>query len=161
MMQKKTIRIINDIGVRVGKDIRDYWGAAAALLVYTVLLDHIFDAFCPMVIIFGLPCPGCGLTRSVLYLASGQIYRSIWINPMGIPIVGILIYFFWNRYIIGRKAKWIVPLIIIAIVLLVILYIWRMYAFFPDRVPYVYTPDNVLSQNSAFYEQMLHYLRIL
>lgn len=152
---------VKGIWGRIRRDIAEYWAAVAVLAVYTILVNLIFHAFCPMVIISGLPCPGCGLTRSIVYLASGRIGQSVYINPMGIPIACILIYFFWNRYIIGRSAKGMTQLIAVAVILLLLLYFLRMHSFFPNRIPYVYTEKNILSQNFAFYDKILHYLRIL
>lgn len=152
---------MREIGKRIWHDVETYWAAAAALALYTVMVNLLFHHFCPMVIISGLPCPGCGLTRSFVYLASGKVQQSIYINPMGIPIAGILIYFFWNRYILGRKAKWMMRLIIIAVVMLLVLYFWRMYVFFPNRVPYIYTEGNILSHIFVFYEEILHEAGIL
>lgn len=152
---------IKEVGQRICHDIEEYWAAALVLILYTIVVNLIFHAFCPMVIIFGFPCPGCGLTRSLIYLLSGQIAQSVYINPMGIPVFCILTYFFWNRYIIGRNAKWIMPFTVGAIILLVMLYFWRMYNFFPNRIPYVYTENNILSKSSAFYQQILHDLNIL
>lgn len=163
-MEKK-VRCMSDdvkgIFVRIRRDIAEYWPAAAALALYTVVVNLIFHAFCPMVIISGFPCPGCGLTRSFLYLASGRIMQSVQINPMGIPIAGILVYFFWNRYIIGKKAKGMSALMVIAVILLLALYVCRMHSFFPNRMPYVYAEKNILSRNFAFYDKILHDLRIL
>lgn len=152
---------MREIGKRIWHDVKAYWAAAAALALYTIMVNLLFHHFCPMVIISGLPCPGCGLTRSFIYLASGRIQQSIYINPMGIPIAAILIYFFWNRYILGREAKWMMRLIIIAVVMLLVLYFYRMYVFFPNRVPYIYNEGNVLSQVFVFYDEILHEAGIL
>ncbi|MCH5256861.1 MAG: DUF2752 domain-containing protein [Lachnospiraceae bacterium] len=148
-------------GARIWKDIREYWMAAVVLLVYTIAVNLIFHNFCPMVIVSGLPCPGCGLTRSIVCLISGRLSQSLYINPMGIPIACILIYFFWNRYITGRKAKGMTVLITCVVFMLLVLYICRMYMFFPNRVPYVYTENNILSRYFSIYEQILHGFRIL
>ncbi len=32
----------------------------------------------------GLPCPGCGLTRSFIRLAHGRVVESIWFHPLGL-----------------------------------------------------------------------------
>lgn len=152
---------MKEIWKRIRQDVEEYWVSALVLALYTILVNVIFHAFCPMVIVFGIPCPGCGLTRAVTYLLSGQILQSLYINPMGIPIACILIYFFWNRYIIGKKAKGIIPLTVVAIILLLVLYFWRMYNFFPNRIPYVYSENNILSKKITFYEQILHDLNIL
>ena len=149
------------IGERICQDIKNLWPAAIAVIIYTVLVKLIFHAFCPMVVLTGFPCPGCGMTRSLFFLLTGRIGQSVWIHPMGIPIAGLICYFLWNRYILGRTAKGMKGLIIAAIVLLVVLYVWRMHLYFPNRPPYVYAEDNILAKTLPFYEQILHSLRIL
>lgn len=149
------------IGERICQDIKNLWPAAIAVIIYTVLVKLIFHAFCPMVVVTGFPCPGCGMTRSLFFLLTGRIGQSVWIHPMGIPIAGLICYFLWNRYILGRTAKGMKGLIIAAIVLLVVLYVWRMHLYFPSRPPYVYEEDNILAKTLPFYEQILHSLRIL
>ena len=149
------------VGERICQDIKNLWPAAAAVAIYTALVNLIFHAFCPMVVLTGLPCPGCGMTRSLFFLATGRIGQSLWMHPMGIPIACLIFYFLWNRYIAGKNAKGMKVLIITAIVLLVVLYIWRMHLYFPDRPPYVYREDNILARTLPFYEQILHALRIL
>lgn len=152
---------MKQIGSRIWRDIKEYMPAAVVIAVYIIIVNLIFHTSCPMVIISGFPCPGCGLTRSIRYLLFGKIGQSLHINPMGIPIACISLYFFFNRYIIGKKAKGMTALISITIVMLLALYIWRMHIFFPYRAPYVYAEKNILSQNFSFYKQMLHDLKIL
>lgn len=38
-----------------------------------------------------LPCPSCGVTRSVISLAKGQIYNAILINPLGILVASLML----------------------------------------------------------------------
>lgn len=152
---------MKEIITRIHHDIKDFWPAVIIIAVYTVLVNLVFHAFCPMVIVTGFPCPGCGMTRSLFYLATGRLYQSVYMNPMGIPIACIMLYFCWNRYIIGKKAKGIMPLIVIALILLVALYFLRMYLFFPGRVPYVYSKGNVFARIFPYYEQILYDLGIL
>lgn len=152
---------MKEIWIRIRKDAVEFRAAAVAIAIYYFAVNLIFHAFCPMVILTGIPCPGCGLTRAVFYLAIGRIGQSVQMNPMGIPIVVLLLYFFWNRYIIGRHAKGIMLLMGIALVLLVAVYIWRMYNFFPNVKPCVYTENNVLSKTFPHYEQILHDFGIL
>lgn len=152
---------MKEIITRIRNDIKDFLPAVIMIAAYTVLVNLIFHAFCPMVIITGFPCPGCGMTRSLFYLATGRLYQSIQMNPMGIPTACIILYFCWNRYIKGKEAKGIIPLIAIAITLLLALYFLRMYLFFPDRVPYVYSKGNVFERFFPYYEQILYDLGIL
>lgn len=152
---------MRDIVKRIKKDFQNFWMAAVAIGIYMILVNVIFRAFCPMVIVTGLPCPGCGMTRSVIYLLTGHVSESIHIHPMGIVVVCLFLYFAWNRYIIGRNPKGMMVIIAIALVALIAFYIWRMYLYFPDRVPYVYKEGNLLERTFPYYKEILHELRIL
>ncbi|MBX7152255.1 DUF2752 domain-containing protein [bacterium] len=52
-----------------------------------------------------LPCPGCGFTRSFVYLAHGDLWNSLRMNPFGIIVFGFwawvtikdLIWIFWRK----------------------------------------------------------------
>lgn len=152
---------MKEILARIRRDLKDMWIALIVIALYTVAVNIIFHSFCPMVIVTGFPCPGCGMTRSLFYLFTGRIYRSIQMNPMGIPIALIIIYFCFNRYIRGKKAAGMTLLVVAAVIMLLIVYVYRMYLFFPDRAPYVYTSDNIMNRVFPFYEQILYRLKLL
>jgi hypothetical protein len=60
--------------------------AAAALSIAAVASpDTIEDGpvLCPFRLMTGLPCPGCGLTRSWVYLVHGQWGDAFGANPFG------------------------------------------------------------------------------
>ncbi len=63
-------------------------GAAAAALVAARFIDpQQADAgpvICPFRLATGLPCPGCGLTRSWVHLLHGQVGEAMTANPFGI-----------------------------------------------------------------------------
>lgn len=35
------------------------------------------QSFCPFKMLTGFPCPGCGITKSIVYFYEGDIYRSM------------------------------------------------------------------------------------
>jgi hypothetical protein len=37
---------------------------------------------CPAALLFGIPCPGCGLTRATLALMSGDVRRAVDFHPL-------------------------------------------------------------------------------
>ena len=148
-------------GIRFWRDVKSMWMAAAALAMYTILVNLIFHAFCPMVIFTGLPCPACGMTRALFYLLNGNISASVQMHPVGLWIVCLFLYFAWNRYIKGRDGKGMKILLEMTFAMLIICYVWRMFLYFPDKVPCVYTERNVLAGIFPFYEQILHELHIL
>lgn len=45
-----------------------------------------FHIFCPFLTVTGLPCPFCGLTRSLLNLLQGEFAEAFWHHPFG-PVI--------------------------------------------------------------------------
>ncbi len=136
------------VGKRIVNDIKEYGMAGVVLALYTVATNRIFHAFCPMVIFAGLPCPGCGMSRATFLLMTGR-WGSAWqMNPMIFPVALAAVYFAWNRYVRGRSARGIRPMLIVILILLVASYCFRMYLYFPGRVPYVYYEGNILEKMS-------------
>jgi len=44
---------------------------------------------CMSLRLFGISCPGCGLTRSFVAMARGEVVESFHLNPMGPVLFGI------------------------------------------------------------------------
>ena len=130
---------------RIGEDIRRYGIAILAVLILYGLMHALFRAFCPMVLLTGYPCPGCGLTRSVLFFLTGQWERSFYLQPLGGVVVIFLLYCAWFRYVRGKKAPafpWILGGLVAAAI---VIYLIRMYLYFPNRPPYTYRSGNLLA----------------
>ena len=153
--------MLKQAGIRLWQDVKNMWMAAAAIAVYTILVNVLFHAFCPMVIFTGLPCPACGMTRALFYLVTGNISASVQMHPLGSWVVCLFLYYAWNRYIKGREARGMKILLGITFAMLIICYVWRMLLCFPDKAPCVYRKRNVLAGILPFYEQILHKLHIL
>ena len=75
---KKTTAIIG----RIRKDVGAYWGFAVVFVLYDIAAHVMFHAFCPSVFLFGLPCPGCGMTRAVFFFITGQFQSWKWMVVM-------------------------------------------------------------------------------
>ncbi|MCD7972001.1 MAG: DUF2752 domain-containing protein [Candidatus Azobacteroides sp.] len=77
-------------------------GMACALFIlafpYFIMLTNQGDdlekkqSFCPHKLITGLPCPGCGITKSFISFYEGDIHKSISYNVFGPLAVGICIF---------------------------------------------------------------------
>ena len=66
---------------------------------------HGFD-FCMFKSLTGVPCPSCGITRSILQLYHGQFTEAILINPLGlIAAVMLVIVPLWIVYDITRNSQ--------------------------------------------------------
>lgn len=46
---------------------------------------------CPFRLLTGLPCPGCGLTRSWVFAVHGDIGASLSAHPFGLPLLGLVL----------------------------------------------------------------------
>ena len=53
--------------------------------------SHLVGTLCLVKSATGIPCPSCGITRSVLLLFQGDIANAAWINPLGILASVLLI----------------------------------------------------------------------
>lgn len=62
--------------------------ALAALLAFRVPLPGF--SLCGMKIFTGLPCPGCGMTRSIVHLCRGDLAASLRFHPLGIVLAAAL-----------------------------------------------------------------------
>lgn len=114
---------------------------------YVYLFYHLFNSeestvsLCPIKNVTGYPCPSCGSTRAVLLLLKGEFVQSLWLNPFGIIVAGIMAVFpvwiltdivlkkesFLNAY---KKAETIIRkpgLAIILILFVVLNWIWNLY----------------------------------
>ena len=131
---------------RIVADVKEYGIAVVVLFVYAGISNLVFHAFCPLIIFCGLPCPGCGVTRAAVSLMTGRWQQAWQLNPVVFPIAIAAVYFGWNRYLLGRKTKGIKAIVIALLVLLIVVYGVRMYLYFPNKVPYIYTEDNVISR---------------
>ncbi len=70
-------------------------GLALAAVVVARLVDpqrvEAGPVLCPFRLATGLPCPGCGLTRSWVHLMHGQVGEAMAANPFGIVALGLAI----------------------------------------------------------------------
>lgn len=129
---------------RVKKDVLNYRWAIILFTIYYIIVKKIFRAFCPLVITTGFPCPGCGMTRALLFLFTGQIERSWNAHPMAVFWVLLAIYCVVMRYILGKEVKGFKTMAVILLSAMLICYIYRMATLFPNQPPMSYTRNNLL-----------------
>ena len=140
---------------RIAADIKPFALVMVVLAVFYLYVHFIFDAFCPSLIILGIPCAGCGLTRAGLYLLQGDVARAFNVNPSVFPIVIFLIYCGFFRYVKGERIKGFSVIFTILILCMFAIYGYRMYLYFPDKPPYVYHRKNILSQLVPWYKDWM------
>lgn len=145
---------------RLLKGIREYWSVWVVLFLLCFILLLFFDAVCPTRILFGMPCPGCGLTRSVSLLFKGEWKESIWMHPMGIWIFPeILLWIMeWYKRKTHRLSQYY---LILWTVICVLIYCYRMPQRFPDLSPMVYEPEHLIHDLDWIWEALKSYWTVL
>jgi hypothetical protein len=65
---------------------------------------------CPMRVTTGVPCPGCGLTRAVMALATGNVAEALHWHPLVFLLAPILVFTIGRAMLIGagflRPEAW-------------------------------------------------------
>lgn len=74
-------------------DVAALGGVAGIGVAFLLSPEHIEDGpvICPFRALTGLPCPGCGLTRSWVYAAHGWWRESFASNPFGLVVVAFVL----------------------------------------------------------------------
>lgn len=115
--------------------------AAACFIIFTVL----FKTMCPLRLISGYPCPGCGMTRAFISLLKFDFTGAFSLNPSVFLWVLLAAYIIIMRYFLGKKYE--SPsdfLIIMASLFTIGIYIYRMAVFFPGDEPLSYYGRNLI-----------------
>ncbi|SCI23493.1 Protein of uncharacterised function (DUF2752) [uncultured Clostridium sp.] len=145
-------------GRRIREDAKWAFLTGIVFFVYYEIVHYFYGAFCPMLVTTGFPCAGCGLTRAFLYLGSGQLERAMYMNPMALFVIVFALYCGYYRYIRLTTVKHFSLALGLLITVMLVFYGVRMYLYFPDRVPYVYTRRNVLAECFPGYQQLVDQL---
>ena len=146
---------------RIWKDVREYRGFIAFFLVYDLAVQLLFRNFCPSVIVTGLPCPGCGMTRAVFWFAVGQFEKGWEMNPLGIGWLALAAYFCVMRYWLGKKPKGVLQMGAALAVCMAAFYLYRMVRYFPGEVPIAYAEKNLLERILPGYRELVERLAAL
>lgn len=135
-------------GREIGRAVRRDWDsyktgllAALAVLAVVSLLGH---GLCPSRELLGLPCPGCGLTRSVLLILQGKFAESWQLQPFGYAWLTLAVVFILDRYVFETRQKLWTGLLIVICIGMVALYGYRMVTLFPHTEPMTYYEGNLL-----------------
>lgn len=149
---------IQGIVKRIWKDLNHYKWGILFFLIYYVLVKKIFHAYCPVVIVSGIPCPACGLTRASFFLITGQFIRAYHMHPLIFLYGGFGLYVFVKRYILNQKIKYLKLWIVLLLLSLIITYLIRMYLYFPGHPPISYTRHNLLEKHCEVYNLIMYRL---
>jgi len=122
---------------------------AASFVYYPYCLDG--PVICPIRLITGVPCPGCGLTRAFCFMTHGHFREAMSFNALA-PLVLAYMAFLWGYKVIEtvRGAAPKLPVYTIggtACTTVVAFWIARLaFFFFRDDGIHVVLHDNVIAR---------------
>ena len=148
---------IKSIGKRIVSDIRNYYIAILLFIALNIVVRAVFHAFCPFLIITGFPCAGCGMTRAVICLLTGQFTRGMNLNPAAPFWIAWIVFFLYTRYVRGENSKLVKILLGIVVVITLAVYFYRMLTQFPGNPPMTYYRNNILAKYSTMLRDLLQY----
>lgn len=146
-----------EVWIRIRTDWHNYSGGIAVVCALTAVLSLSGRGVCPLTNLFGLPCPGCGMTRSLFLLMTGHLKESFQMHPFA----GLWLLFLagagWERYLLGRNGRWKQLVLVLLLVSMLLVYLYRMVMFFPDTEPYIYLEGNLMERMLPGYGELVKY----
>lgn len=81
--------------------------------------------FCVVKRTFGIPCPGCGMTRAWFSLLKGDLIKAFYYHPLflTVPVFIILLILYIRK---TNKYKWVEKAILFICILYIIVYFIRL-----------------------------------
>jgi hypothetical protein len=130
-------------------DLRPGWFKRGLIVgaILTPLIGALFVQIplCPTAALFGMPCPGCGLTRATLAALHGDFPRAFHFHPLffiATPLyLGVIASIAWSFVRGGteappskRTSQWITAGAVTLLVLLFIVWLARFFGYFGGPV---------------------------
>ena len=111
----------------------EYKFALLGLVIYFTVTQLALGQTCPSKVIFGLPCPGCGLTRAGLSFFTGRFSESLHMNPM-FPVLFLYAIVAAALRILAPKHLGKLKIAAVPIIILTLTaFVFRMIMYFPDE----------------------------
>lgn len=130
--------------LRVGQDLLRIKFPLILTAVYFAAAFLLIGEICPLRILTGFPCPGCGLTRAGVLVLTGHWGSAAQMNLTIFLWIPALICLFLAHYLFPEVQKYAVAFLIVTCILTLTCYTVRMALYFPEP-PLTYKDDNFLS----------------
>ncbi|MFR0955228.1 MAG: DUF2752 domain-containing protein [Roseburia inulinivorans] len=78
--------------------------AILCIIIYMSVTQYLFHSVCPIAILFGFPCPACGLTRAGISFLTAHFSTAFQMNPCIFLLIPYFLYLWFYKYIFEKKA---------------------------------------------------------
>ena len=125
--------------------VKRYWLGILLSLIALAILNLLFGSVCFSVILFGIPCPACGITRASKLMITGHFLESVQMHPLLILVIfGFILYPIIKKQL-NNYCFFIKFYVIICLIIFIVYYIYRLKVYFPNKEPMLYQPDNIIT----------------
>ena len=66
--------------------------AILCIIIYMSVTQYLFHSVCPIAILFGFPCPACGLTRAGISFLTAHFSTAFQMNPCIFLLIPYFLY---------------------------------------------------------------------
>lgn len=122
---------------RIEKDVKNNRTGILAFAGIFLLFFVFFGEVCPSQILFGFPCPGCGLTRAGILVLQIKPEEAWQMHPFIYAWILLALYICYKRYIKGTVVKGLIPLVIGITIAMLAFYIYRLCRYYPEVEPMI------------------------
>lgn len=144
---KGTENVKNKIPNLMVHVVEDLWRIKMPMILIVVYMttgEILFGKICPLRLLTGFPCPGCGLTRAGLLVLMGEWFEAAEMNLTIFLWIPLLMYLFSARYLFPKLKRFIPAVLIPVCIFTMVYYIMRMVLVFPGE-PVMYARENLLT----------------
>lgn len=127
---------------RLKKDIWENRYPILIVVIYLIVTHLLFGEVCPLKLLVGYPCPGCGLTRGCMAILTLHWRECVLYHPAAVLWVMVIFWFLIKRYVLGARTG--IMLWGLTAALTMGVYVWRMATQFPGAEPMTYFEGNLL-----------------
>lgn len=124
------------------------------IIVWKIVTSFFFHASCPIVLLTGFPCPGCGISRAFFKVLRGDLKSAMVMNPSIFLWLIWGLVFCYERYT-RKRQNIVIGTLLITTALCFGLYIYRMKYFFPGELPLTFYYKSIFGQWIPYYHEFI------
>lgn len=143
---KDRMKMIKKVMMEIYNDIKRILPAIVVILIAYIVMFYFYRTNCPVRLLCGYPCPGCGLTRAGISVLLFR-FRSAWeLNASIYLWMPLIAFYLFDRYIWKKGRKYIMPLAVFVSLVTLAYFVYRFYTIYPGPEPMQYHYNNMLYQ---------------
>lgn len=109
---------------------------------YLFAIDRIFGGVCWLRVVFGIPCPLCGMTRATGLFLKGDFSGAWQMHALFYLVLLFVPMYIFCKYFMENGSRIIRIYVIIFSIIAIGYYVYRMLYLFPGQEPLDYNPAN-------------------